>query len=387
MPYNPTTGTVTLGDNDFAVPGASGCTTFPVNVNNEINSQMGLPSPAGNNAGVFTATSSPVLGRALVASFTATPSNGAGAAERELRRLGHLPHAPDHELPVGLRRQRLLRPDDGGPTTSTTYATPGTRTIKLRVTDADGDPSETTRTVTTLSGPPDLRISKSHTGDFLTARSALTRINVTNVGVSGRHGPDHGDGHASGGFASTASPARAGTALPSGQDVICTTDEDLAAGGGAAAPLTIDVIAVGRRDVHQRCDGRWAGDGNASNDTAEDPTRVIQAGIDVAPVKSLEEETHIRGERSHYRIAVSNVGTATAVDRIRVFDPIPAGLTFVSASGGLDWVCNFTSGEVRCFSDQDLDPGRGAPRHRRDGRGRFGCSELDRQHGDHDRER
>ena len=356
VPYNPTTGTFTLAEHTFAVPGASGCSTFPVNVNNEINNELNLPSPSGQNHAILSGFSSPVLGRAIVPSFTATPSNGAAPLNVSFDASSTFHSRPVSSYQWDFDGNGSFDQTTAGPTTSTTYNTPGTRIVKLRVTDVDGDFQETTRTVT--SNPaPDLTIGKSHTGDFLTGDVHSYAIDVDNVGSQAATGQITVTDTLPAGFSFSGFTGAGWNCTPSGQDVICATDEDLAAGGGSASPLTIEVVAATGGFYTNVAVADVAGDENASNDTAEDPTRVIQNGIDIAPVKTLEEETHVRGERSHYRIAVSNVGTATAVDRIRIVDPLPAGLTFVSASGGLDWVCNFTGGEVRCFSDKDLAPG------------------------------
>jgi uncharacterized repeat protein (TIGR01451 family) len=357
VPYNPSTGTFTLAEHTFAVPGASGCSTFPVNVNNEINNELNLPSPSGQNHAVLSGHSSPVLGRAIVPSFTATPSNGAAPLNVNFDASSTFHSRPVSSYQWDFDGNGSFDQTTAGPTTSTTYNTPGTRTVKLRVTDVDGDFQETTRTVT--SNPaPDLAIGKSHTGDFLSGDVHSYAIDVDNLGSQAATSQITVTDTLPAGFSFSGFTGAGWNCAPSGQDVICTTDDDLAAGGGSAAPLTIDVIAADGGFFTNVAVVDVSGDENASNDTAEDPTRVIQNGIDIAPVKTLEEETHVRGERSHYRIAVSNVGTATAVDRVRVVDAIPAGLTFVSASGGLDWVCNFTGGEVRCFSDKDVAPGQ-----------------------------
>ena len=58
--YSRSFGTITVVNNNFQVPGASGCTqNLFVNVNSLINGQLGLPSPAGKNTAVLTGAVSP----------------------------------------------------------------------------------------------------------------------------------------------------------------------------------------------------------------------------------------------------------------------------------------------------------------------------------------
>ncbi len=51
IPYDTATGRTTIVNNDYGVPGVSNCGTIALffNLNDQINSQLGLPSPAGNN--------------------------------------------------------------------------------------------------------------------------------------------------------------------------------------------------------------------------------------------------------------------------------------------------------------------------------------------------
>jgi uncharacterized repeat protein (TIGR01451 family) len=104
------------------------------------------------------------------------------------------------------------------------------------------------------------------------------------------------------------------------------------------------------------------GDVNASNDTAEDVTRVLQAGIDLEITKVHDlNDGLFRGKRATYILKVANVGTAQAIDTIRVVDQLPADVSYVSAAGGLFWVCSHSAGEVRCHSNRNLLPGASAP--------------------------
>ncbi len=74
FPYNPTSGVVTVVNNSFSVPGATGCPSVPVNINGLINQQMGLPSASGLNYATLTGLVSPKVGRAISPSIVITPS-------------------------------------------------------------------------------------------------------------------------------------------------------------------------------------------------------------------------------------------------------------------------------------------------------------------------
>jgi uncharacterized repeat protein (TIGR01451 family) len=358
VPYNPTNGVVTMADHTFSVPGASGCSTFPINVNNEINSQLGLPSGSGNNHGVFTATSTPILGKAIAPAFSTTPSNGSAPLPVSFDASSTFHTRPVSNYQWDFTNNGSFDASGASPTTSFTYTTPGTYTARLRVTDQDGDVSETTRQVV-VSPAPDLALSKSHTGDFVGNAIGTYAIDVTNAGAQAATGTVTVTDPLPADMAFAGSSGSGWNCGAAGQLVTCTSDDDIPAGGNAA-PLTIDVTpgpaSVGV--ITNTASVDVAGDVNASNDSGSDETRVLQAGIDAAIVKSHDTaDGFFRGHRATYILSVRNAGTAPASDRFRADDVLPAGVSFVSAAGGSDWTCSYTAPAVHCFADRDLAAG------------------------------
>ncbi|MBA2282530.1 MAG: tandem-95 repeat protein [Acidimicrobiia bacterium] len=152
-PYNPATGRALLVNNSFSVPGAQGCGTYAlfVDMNDQINSNLGLPSPAGNNEAQFTTEfigTRPQAG--VVASFTTTPSSGPAPLNVAFNAAA--------SQGLGLTYQWDFTNngtfDASGATTSFNYASPGAFTARLRVTDSDGDIAETTRLVSVGTNLP-----------------------------------------------------------------------------------------------------------------------------------------------------------------------------------------------------------------------------------------
>jgi uncharacterized repeat protein (TIGR01451 family) len=358
VPYNTANGNVTLADRTFAVPGASGCSTFPVNVNNLVNDELGLPSGSGNNDAVLTARSVPILQKAIVPAFTTTPSTGSAPLPVTFDASSTFHSRPVASYAWDFDNNGTFDASSSSPTAAFTYASPGTKTVRLRVTDADGDSQETTRTVI-VNPAPDLTIGKSHSGDFVSGETGTYSVAVTNTGsfpatdtitVTDTLPADMAfSGHTGEGWSCSAAD----------NDVTCTSEDDLAS-GAAATPLSIDVVpgpaSVGFVTNIAAVD--VAGDANASNDVAEDVTRVLQAGIDLQITKAHDQQDgFFRGQRTTYLIDVANVGTAPAVDRVRVADDLPAGVEFVSAAGGLDWTCSYVAPALRCFTDNDVAGG------------------------------
>jgi hypothetical protein len=77
IPYNPTTGAVTVVNNSFSVPGATGCPAIPgtgLNINAIINSNMGIPSASGLNYATLTGMVSPKVVRTITPAMAITPA-------------------------------------------------------------------------------------------------------------------------------------------------------------------------------------------------------------------------------------------------------------------------------------------------------------------------
>jgi PKD repeat protein len=170
--YDPNTARATLVNTSYSVPGASGCGTVALvyNLNNAINDQLGLPSPAGNNDATFTGIFTPNIPQpGVVATFTATPSSGPAPLAVTFSSAGST---------AGSTYQWDFDGngtfDASGATASTTYSTAGTRTVKLRVTNGS-DFAETTRTVTVGPNQPPI----ANDGSLTVAEDGSGSVNVT----------------------------------------------------------------------------------------------------------------------------------------------------------------------------------------------------------------
>jgi len=136
-PYNASTGTATLVNNSFSVPGASSCGLLGA-ANSTINSTLGLPSAAGNNEVQMQGNIVPVITKGVQAHFTATPPGGAWP-------LGVSFDGTSSTAVAGIASTEWDLDGDGTYETtgtlnpSTTYNSSGTRNVKLRVTDTQGD--------------------------------------------------------------------------------------------------------------------------------------------------------------------------------------------------------------------------------------------------------
>jgi uncharacterized repeat protein (TIGR01451 family) len=360
--YNPANGRVTLADHTFEVPGASGCSTFPINVNDEINSQLGLPSPSGQNHAVFSGFFTPIRSRAIVPSFTATPSSGPAPLNVAFDASASFHSRPVQSYQWDFDGNGSFDTTTAGPTTSTVYATPGTRTVRLRVTDVDGDFADTTRTVNVSPPAPDLVLTKSGVPNLVTDFTGDYTLQVANEGGAPTTGittvvDTLPAGLAYQGFSGTGWDCTAVL-----QVVTCTTAEVAGPFGGTLAPLAITVLADGTNigTVTNTATVATPGEVITGNNTGTADTAIIQAGIDLDIDKVHDEDEGLfAGETATYTISVANSGTLPATDTVVVTDELPPGTTLQGASGGFDWVCTYAPGPhtVTCFSQEDIDPG------------------------------
>jgi len=83
-------------------------------------------------------------------------------------------------------------------------------------------------------------------------------------------------------------------------------------------------------------------DSNPANNTDTAPV-VVSPKADLAIVKSASPTAAIPGDNVTYTLVVTNNGPSTATG-VSISDPLPSGVTFVSADSG----CTFASGTITC---------------------------------------
>lgn len=207
----------------------------------------------------------------------------------------------------------------------------------------------------------DLGIAKSSPGDFEAGEQGVYEFTVTDFGPSDAAGPirvtdtlpdeltyvsvDSDDGW---------------TCSATGQDLTCTLAGGIADGDSSTFEVTVDIDEALTGDVLNTAtvDGATA-DPNPGNDSDDDNTG-IEVNADLSIAKTLVTSPVVAGEDVTYQLVARNDGPATSPGPITVTDALPAGLTFVSATG-TGWACSAAAGLVTCERAGTLASGTDAP--------------------------
>ncbi|WGL52235.1 hypothetical protein P5P86_00030 [Nocardioides sp. BP30] len=214
-------------------------------------------------------------------------------------------------------------------------------------TDGDDPADDTAKADVDVVAEADLALVKKHVGadDVVAGTDTSYTLDVRNLGPSDAQGPitvtdtlPDGTSYlsADGGWACSAA----------GQVVTCTLAGPLVS-GTAATTLTMLVHVDADLDANAAATNSASVSSSTTDpdlsDNDDDATVSISRGADVSIVKSHTGTGEIGGAVT-FTLAVHNAGPSTA-RAVVVSDPLPAGLTFVSADGGPDWTCTYDDGD------------------------------------------
>ncbi len=206
--------------------------------------------------------------------------------------------------------------------------------------------------VTTVNAV-DVQIAKTHSGAFTLGSTGTYTLTVTNMGTVGTTGTlTVLDSLPAGLTYSTASGAgwSCSTAAPV---VTCTTAAPLAASAASSIALTVSVQPGAAASVTNVARVQAAGDVNAANDRASDPTAIT--AVDLALAKRHSGVFAV-AQTGVYTLAVTNKGTAATIGPVTITDTLPQGLGFLSGTGS-GWTCFATGAVVTCTNAGPLAAG------------------------------
>jgi uncharacterized repeat protein (TIGR01451 family) len=212
---------------------------------------------------------------------------------------------------------------------------------------------------TAIVNAPKLALSKSHAGSATIGAPLTYTLTVSNAGTA----------------ATTASvpvtvsdPLATGLQLTSasgtnwtcaaGVTVSCTTTTPIAA-GTAAAPISVlvNVLASAYPSVKNTATAQGGGASNAA--TASDTVPV--GGEAQLTLAKTHSGNFAVGTQGTFSLVAGNSGNTPTTGTITVSDPLPASLTYVSATGA-GWTCAYAAPTVTCTTSASIVPnGTSAP--------------------------
>jgi uncharacterized repeat protein (TIGR01451 family) len=144
-----------------------------------------------------------------------------------------------------------------------------------------------------------------------------------------------------------------------GQKVECVWELPVAAAAVTAAAPSFEPLVVKVKVPNPATKADYGITATATSNL-EDPTpaNATSTGgipvtpVDLAVVKSAGSPVFV-GDEATYTVDVSNVGTIDDLGKVTVVDTLPAGATFVSASGA-QWTCAASGQKVTCTDDDPV---------------------------------
>ncbi|MFF1396839.1 hypothetical protein ACFVZD_23915 [Streptomyces sp. NPDC058287] len=226
--------------------------------------------------------------------------------------------------------------------------------------------------VTPAFAQAQLRITKTHEGDFPRGGQGVYTITVTNTGdeTTGTTGMDdtlpEGLTTAEGQWevdAGVDTECVLGQ-VPDGRQVLRCDAQNLPAGESFTVTVTVDVSATAPCSVTNTA--VTSDPLSGSGDEVDDPTTITGEGCDPAgnPALSINKShtgSFTQGGTGSYAIGVSNAASAgPTTGTVTVTDTLPAGVTPTGASG-TGWGCGVSGQTVTCTRSDALAAGASYP--------------------------
>jgi uncharacterized repeat protein (TIGR01451 family) len=222
--------------------------------------------------------------------------------------------------------------------------------------DATDNSSSVTRAVTL---PTDLTIAKSHAGNFTQGQNGTYSITVTNSGGVASSGTVTVTDTLPAGLTPGAATGTGWTCNTAGQTVTCTRSDALAAGASyPAISVPVTVAPNSSLSLTNTATVSGGGDSNAGNNTSNDPTTIN--GVPDLTIAKTHAGNFTQGQNGTYTITATNSGGAATSGTVTVSDTLPAGLTYVSATG-TGWTCGAAGQVVTCTRSDALAAGASYP--------------------------
>ncbi len=354
VPYNLATGQVKLVNATFGVPGSSDCGVAA----GTVDSTVGLPSPAGNNAAEFNITTTPKVTRGINPALTASPAVGTAPFTTTLNAGASTIAAPPASYRWDFTNDGTIDQITSVPTVAHTYTVGGTPTARVVIFDADSDSAETT-TPLTVNAYPDLSLTAAHNDPFRVGNTESYRINLQNQGYAATSGPVNVTSTLPAGLTYSSVTGSGWSCSASGQDLTCSRPTSV--GIGQSTPelgVNVTIGTAARPSVNPVFTVATAGDNGPGNNSAADPTNVRATDLKLNLGHTVHAMVVGADPANVITLSAENIGDSATVGPTVIEDDLPVGLTPVSASGA-GWSCAISGQNVTCTHAGAIAPGTG----------------------------
>ena len=210
---------------------------------------------------------------------------------------------------------------------------------------------------TTVNGVPDLIIAKTHVGNFTQGQVGATySITATNSGSAPTSGTVTVTDSLPAGLTATAISGAGWTCVLG--TLTCTRNDALTAGSSyPVITLTVNVANNAPASVTNSATVSGGGETNTGNDTATNPTTIVQ--LPDLTINKSHVGNFTQGQvGATYSLTATNSGSAATSGTVTVIDTLPAGLT-ATAISGTGWTC--VLGTLTCTRNDALAAGSSYP--------------------------
>ena len=236
------------------------------------------------------------------------------------------------------------------------------------ITPAGGpvDPTDPSRTgagnnsatdTTTINNIADMTITKTHVGNFTQGQVGATyTLTAKNSGTANTSGTVTVTDTLPAGLTATAISGSGWTCTLA--TLTCTRSNGLSAGASyPVITVTVTVASNAAPSVTNNASVSGGGEANTANDTASDPTTIIQLR-DMTIAKSHSGNFTQGQVGATYTVTATNSGSVATNAAVSVTDTLPAGLT-ATAISGTGWTC--VLGTLTCTRSDVLAAGGNYP--------------------------
>ena len=224
--------------------------------------------------------------------------------------------------------------------------------------DTPTDPNENNdedTVVTTLGGLIDLSLSKLGPELLTPGGQASYELKIRNVGTLPTSDAIVVTDTLPVGLSYVGGGGNGFSCTAAGQVVHCARSAPpLDAGDSVVVSLTVSVSSDASGELRNVACVRTTGDASTANDCGQKGA-AVSGTVDLELTKDVASDPGT-GDQLTFALSVRNLGTLPALPPITVTDTLPAGLTFLAASG-TDWQCSAAGQVVSCTRSTTLAAG------------------------------